>query len=124
MAPQIDEAVVRVLARRDIALEPLLGAGCCGALPHHLGRTEDARDWARRAIEAYEAGRYDGVLISATGCGAHLKDYAHLFLDDPLWEPRARAFADAAKDLLENSSRHWTSRAQRICGSPIIRPVP
>jgi glycolate oxidase iron-sulfur subunit len=90
-----------VLARRGIALVPLAGAGCCGALPHHLGRAEDARAWAKRAIAAYEDGAYDGVLITATGCSAHLKDYAHLFAGDPVWEPRARAFAEAAKDFLE-----------------------
>jgi glycolate oxidase iron-sulfur subunit len=104
MAPQIDEAVARVLARRGIELMPLEGAGCCGALPHHLGRDEDARQWAKRAIQAYEAGRYDGVLISATGCSAHLKDYAHLFLGDVAWEMRARAFAAASVDFLEIAS--------------------
>ena len=101
LAPEIDQAVARVLARRNIEIVPLEGAGCCGALPHHLGRDDDARTWARRAIQAYEGGQYNGVLISATGCSAHLKDFAHLFLDDPVWEPRARAFAAAAVDLLE-----------------------
>ncbi len=101
MAPQIDEAVARVLARRGIQLVPLSGAGCCGALPHHLGREVDARGWAKRAIEAWEAGAYDGVLITATGCSAHLKDYTHMFLGDPVWEKRARAFAQSAKDFLE-----------------------
>ena len=101
MAPEIDEAVARVLARRGIVLVPLDGAGCCGALPHHLGREEEAREWARRAIQAYEAAACDGVLITATGCSAHLKDYAHLFRGDPLWESRARTFAENAKDFLE-----------------------
>ena len=101
LAPEIDEAVTRVMARRNVEIVALEGAGCCGALPHHLGRDGDARAWARRAIQAYESGRYDGVLISATGCSAHLKDIAHLFLGDPVWEPRARAFAAAAMDLLE-----------------------
>src|SRR5271155_3415663 len=31
LAPSIDQAAVRVLARRDIAAVPLAGAGCCGA---------------------------------------------------------------------------------------------
>ena len=101
MAPEIDAAVARVLARRGIALETLPSAGCCGSLPHHLGRDDDARAWAMRAISAYEAGQYDGVLITATGCSAHLKDYAHLFAGDAVWEKRARAFAAAAKDFLE-----------------------
>ncbi len=105
IAPGIDAAVARVLARRGFELVPLEGAGCCGSLVHHLGRSEDAKNWGRRAIEAYErAGggdAFEGVLITATGCSAHLKDLTHLFLDDPLWLPRARAFASAARDFLD-----------------------
>ena len=103
--PNIDAAVARVLARQGFELVPLEGAGCCGALVHHLGRSEDAKNWARRAIEAFEraggAEAFEGVLITATGCSSHLKDLTHLFLDDPLWLPRARAFAEATKDFLD-----------------------
>ncbi|MGZ5924268.1 MAG: glycolate oxidase subunit GlcF [Rhizomicrobium sp.] len=105
LAPQIDQAVARLLARRGIELVPLEGAGCCGSLVHHLGRSEDAKNWARRAIEAFEhAGgvrNFEGILITATGCSAHLKDLTHLFLDDPSWLPRARAFAAATRDFLD-----------------------
>ncbi|HEY0300756.1 MAG TPA: glycolate oxidase subunit GlcF [Rhizomicrobium sp.] len=101
LAPDIDAAVTRVLARRGIELVPLEGAGCCGSLVHHLGRGEDAKNWARRAIEAFERADFEGVLITATGCSAHMKDLAHLFLDDPLWLPRARAFAEASRDFLD-----------------------
>ena len=55
----------------------------------------------RQAIAAYEQGQYDGVLITATGCSAALKDYAHLFAGDPVWEPRAAKFAAAARDFAE-----------------------
>lgn len=101
LAPQIDAAVARVLARRGIELIALEGSGCCGALPHHMGREDDSRAWARKAIEAYERGRFDGVLITATGCSAQLKDYAHQFAGDPVWEPRAAKFAAAARDFAE-----------------------
>jgi glycolate oxidase iron-sulfur subunit len=101
LAPQIDGAVARVLARRGIELVALEGAGCCGALPHHMGREAESRAFAKRAIKAYEAGRYDGVLITATGCSAQLKDFAHQFAGDEEWEPRATAFAAAAKDFLD-----------------------
>ncbi len=105
IAPQIDAATARVLARRGYELVPLEGAGCCGSLVHHLGRSEDAKNWARRAIEAYEraggADGFEGVLITATGCSAHLKDLPHLFQGDPLWLPRASAFAAATQDFLE-----------------------
>jgi glycolate oxidase iron-sulfur subunit len=105
LAPQIDQAVARCLARRGFELVPLEGAGCCGSLVHHLGRSEDAKKWARRAIEAFEhAGgsqTFDGILITATGCSAHLKDLDSLFLDEPSWLPRAHAFAKATRDFLD-----------------------
>ena len=101
LAPQIDGAVGRVLARRGIELVALEGAGCCGALPHHMGRENDSRAWAKQAIEAYEQGQYDGVLITATGCSAQLKDYAHQFAGDSVWEKRAKKFAAAARDFAD-----------------------
>lgn len=101
LAPQIDTAVGRVLARRGIELVALDGAGCCGSLPHHMGREHEAREWAKKAITAYEQGKYDGVLITATGCSAAMKDYAHLFAGDPVWEPRAAKFAADARDFAE-----------------------
>jgi glycolate oxidase iron-sulfur subunit len=105
IAPQIDQAVARYLARRGIELVPLEGAGCCGSLVHHLGRSEDAKKWARRAIEAFEyAGgsqTFDGVLVTATGCSAHLKDLQNLFLDEPSWLPRALNLSGAARDFIE-----------------------
>jgi glycolate oxidase iron-sulfur subunit len=101
LAPEIDAAMARVLARRGIALVPLAGAGCCGSLVHHLGRAEEAKAFARRAIAAFEVSGCDGVLITATGCSAHLKDMAHLFADEPAWAPRAAAFAAKTVDPLE-----------------------
>ncbi len=100
LAPEIDEAAARVLARRGIALVPLANAGCCGALPYHLGQIADAKAWAKRAIMAFEAaGEFDAILISATGCGAHLKDYAHLLSDEPEWAVRAKNFAAKVQDF-------------------------
>jgi glycolate oxidase iron-sulfur subunit len=96
IAPEIDAAMTRILARRGISLVPLPGAGCCGALSHHLGREEEAKAFAKHNIEAFEkAGgeRADGLVVSATGCAAHLSDYEHLFLGDPDWQDRARASA-------------------------------
>jgi glycolate oxidase iron-sulfur subunit len=108
IAPEIDAAMARILARRGISLVPLPGAGCCGALSHHLGREEEAKAFAKHNIEAFEqAGgeRADGVAISATGCAAHIADYGHLFLDDPDWRARAKAVTGkllAMTDLLSS----------------------
>ena len=106
LAPGIDEAVARVLARRGIELVRLGGAGCCGSLVHHLGRGEEAKSFARRAIAAFEKSGCDGVLITATGCSAHLKDLGHLFAGEPAWAERASAFAAKARDFLELVQAH------------------
>jgi glycolate oxidase iron-sulfur subunit len=116
LAPEIDEAVARLLVRRGYSLVPLEGAGCCGSLVHHLGREEDAKAWAMRAIESFErAGEdFEAVLITATGCSSHLKDLGHLFADDLRWKPRAMRFAAKVKDFSELISPHGTEHPKRL----------
>jgi len=96
VAPGIDVALERVLARRGVAAAPLRNAGCCGALSFHLGRTREAKVWAQKNIVAFErAEQEEGAETrtrAATGCAAQLKDYAHLFSDDEEWNARALAF--------------------------------
>lgn len=105
MAPGIDAAAARVLARRGFGSVRLEGAGCCGALTHHLGLADDAKDWAKRAIRAFEeadgAQAFEAVLVTATGCSSHLKDIAHLLADEPEWAARAGVFAAKVKDFSE-----------------------
>ncbi|HEY2034088.1 MAG TPA: glycolate oxidase subunit GlcF [Rhizomicrobium sp.] len=116
LAPEIDEAVARLLSRRNFTLTPLDGAGCCGSLVHHLGREDDARSWAKRAIEAFEisGGDFEAVLITATGCSLHLKNLAHLFADDPQWRNRAARFAAKVKDFSELVSPRGVESPRRL----------
>ena len=118
MAPEIDKATARVLARRGLRLVPLEDAGCGGALGHHLGYAEDARGWAKRAIEAFEraggAEAFAAILITATGCSAHLKDLAHLFRGDKVWETRAQAFAATVRDFSELATPRAATPPRRL----------
>jgi glycolate oxidase iron-sulfur subunit len=99
LAPEIDEAVRRVLARRRIDAEPL--SGCCGALAYHMGNETIAKREAKRVIEDFERSKASALSIGATGCSAFLKDYGRVFAGDKEWEPRARAFAEHVKDFTE-----------------------
>jgi glycolate oxidase iron-sulfur subunit len=105
LAPSIDAAAVRVLARQDVKVEPLKTVECCGSLAYHLGKTEISKSYARRLIEAFEeaskTGEVDAVLITASGCGSFLKDMGRVFAGDPAWHARAQAFAAKAKDFTE-----------------------
>ena len=42
LSPSINEATIRLLNRRGIEVVVAEGAGCCGALTHHMGRTVDS----------------------------------------------------------------------------------
>lgn len=105
LAPQIDQAVARLLERRGIGLVHLKGAACCGALSHHLGRADQAKELAKQVIGSFERtsaqAPCDAILISATGCAAHLKDVGDLFAADPEWRERANAFASKLRDFSE-----------------------
>jgi glycolate oxidase iron-sulfur subunit len=115
VAPQIDEAVARLLARRGFSLAPVEGAGCCGSLSYHLGRENEAKAWAKRAIEGFERmDNVEAILISATGCSSHLKDLPNLFAGDPAWQPRAERFAAMVKDFAELISPRGAERPHRL----------
>ncbi len=102
LAPEIDLAARRVLARQGIDAVPLAQTGCCGALAWHMGKTEIGKAQARALIETCEgAGSFDAVLNTVTGCTAFLKDYGHVFADDPEWRERASAFAKRMRDFSE-----------------------
>jgi glycolate oxidase iron-sulfur subunit len=43
----------------------------------------------------------EAILINASGCGAMVKDYAHLLADDPAWAERAQRVVALTRDLAE-----------------------
>lgn len=104
MLPSIDAATDRVLDRLGVEAVRPQGSGCCGAIRHHLSDQTGAADDARRNIAAWwpliEAGA-EAILINASGCGAMVKDYAHLLADDPEWAARAKQVVERTHDLAE-----------------------
>jgi glycolate oxidase iron-sulfur subunit len=104
LAPEINHALARLLAPLGIAVERASNAGCCGALPHHLGDSARAREMARRNIDAWLPLIEDGaeaVIVTASGCGAHLEDYPHLLADDAAYADKAKRLEALAQDPLE-----------------------
>lgn len=103
--PDINDATIRLLARRGIDVVVAAGDGCCGALVHHMGREGEARAQAKRNIDAWmkEIDRepVDAILSNASGCGTMVKDYAHLFRNDPDYADKAKIISGLAKDISE-----------------------
>jgi glycolate oxidase iron-sulfur subunit len=104
VAPQINEATVRLFTRLGAEVVIAENAGCCGALEHHMGREDAARDHARRNIAAWEqvaGGPIDAVIANASGCGTQLKTYGHLLQQDAGWAARAAKISGLARDVTE-----------------------
>jgi glycolate oxidase iron-sulfur subunit len=98
---ETNQASIRVLARNGCDVYTPRTQNCCGALQVHIGERDTARELARRNIELFEPLNLDAVIINAAGCGSTLKEYGHLFENDPLWHDRAVAFSNKVKDINE-----------------------
>ncbi|MBK1673502.1 glycolate oxidase iron-sulfur subunit [Ectothiorhodospira shaposhnikovii] len=103
LQPDIDAALARLLNRLDISLIPTQG-GCCGAIDMHLNAEDAARDRARRNIDAWwpqvTAG-IEAILVTASGCGTHVRDYGHLLREDPDYRDKALRVSELTRDPCE-----------------------
>ncbi|MCW1930821.1 glycolate oxidase subunit GlcF [Pararhodobacter zhoushanensis] len=100
----INDATIRVLTRLGCEVVVAKGAGCCGALTHHMGKTDESHVAAAKNIKAWMAevqgAGLDAVVINTSGCGTTVKDYGHMFRDGPL-AADAAVIAGLAKDVSE-----------------------
>ena len=104
MQPNINSATARVLDALGIETVVPPAAGCCGAIRHHLDDQAGGLDDARRNIDAWVAALDAGaeaIMMNASGCGAMVKEYAHLLHGDPVYAARARRVSEATRDLAE-----------------------
>jgi glycolate oxidase iron-sulfur subunit len=104
MQPNINSATARVLDALGIETVVPPAAGCCGAIRHHLDDQAGGLDDARRNIDAWVAALDAGaeaIIMNASGCGAMVKEYAHLLHGDPVYAARARRVSEATRDLAE-----------------------
>jgi glycolate oxidase iron-sulfur subunit len=96
-----NRATERTLAENGYALVSVTGQRCCGALHAHAGDAVTARDLARANIAAFEASGAELVAVNSAGCGAAMKEYAHLLAADPAWRGRAETFSAKVRDVSE-----------------------
>ncbi|HET9125679.1 MAG TPA: (Fe-S)-binding protein [Solirubrobacteraceae bacterium] len=91
----VNAATVRVLAAEGFEVHAPRQPRCCGALEFHAGLEDGARALARATAEAYSG--YDVVLTNVAGCGSAMKDYGHLFGEDPAMSE----FSSRVRDVQE-----------------------
>ncbi len=105
LRPAINDATIRLLARRGVDVTVAAGAGCCGALVHHMGREADSHAQAKANIDAWmreiEKEPVDAILINASGCGTTVKDYGHMLRHDASYAEKAKRISDLTRDITE-----------------------
>jgi glycolate oxidase iron-sulfur subunit len=102
--PATNVASARVLDRLGVQLITAPGVGCCGAVSHHLSAQREALAFVRRNIDAWwpyiEAG-IEAIVITASGCGAVVKEYSELLRHDAAYADKAQRVSALAKDISE-----------------------
>lgn len=113
IAPDINAAAARVLDRLGIALVAAPGVGCCGAASHHTSSMSAGLELARRNIDAWwphvETGA-EAIVMTASGCGVHVKEYGHLFKGDSAYAAKAKRVSEVTRDIGEILSKEDLSK--------------
>ena len=114
LAPEVNEATVRLLTRHGVEVVNVAGSGCCGSSVLHVGRQragDRARQAQHRRLAARDRGAgLDAIVINASGCGTTVKDYGHMFADDPVWHEKAERVSRRSPGT---SARSWSRSASR-----------
>jgi len=99
LAPQINWATLRVLARNGVEVIIPRQQQCCGALAAHTGAMKQAVANARHNLQVFPTD-VDAMITNAAGCGSGIREYG-LWLQGEADEAAAKAMANSVKDVSE-----------------------
>lgn len=104
LSPDTNVSTARVLDKLGISLIYPKGAGCCGAVSQHLSAESAALNFMKQNIDAWwpsiESGA-EAIIITASGCGAMVKEYGHYLRNDNEYAEKAKRVTELCKDISE-----------------------
>ena len=113
---ETQRATVRMLERGGHRVSVPADQTCCGALHAHAGLGDRARELARRNVAAF-ADSASPIVVTAAGCGAHMRAYGELLATDAT-SSSARAVAarvrDASEVIAPTDARRTLRRPARV----------
>jgi len=131
VAQTTNNALRKILYKKGVQALNVPGAGCCSALCQHLSDERGSQQQMKNNIDAWwpllEAG-VEAILISASGCSAHIKEYAQLLKHDETYAAKAQKVSLLAwdvstwlaKELAEQEQNEQHSRLHfKSVGAPI-----
>jgi len=108
LAPNINQASIKVLNRLGLNVLETPQSQCCGAVDHHLSGNADALKQIKINIDAWIKYLDQGVqaiISNASGCGVMVKDYPHLLREDNDYAEKAKRVAEHTLDIAEFLSK-------------------
>lgn len=102
LSPEINHATRKVLDKFDIEL--ITFSGCCGAINQHLSDEDTALITVKNNIDriiSEFSNDIEGIVITASGCGAMFKEYPFLLRNDIKYKEKAEYVASKTYDLTE-----------------------
>ncbi|MCZ6802493.1 MAG: glycolate oxidase subunit GlcF [Proteobacteria bacterium] len=104
LAPGINQSVIKVLDHLGVSVIEIENEQCCGALSHHLNAVDQALSFMRKNIDLFCSSIEEGaeaIIVSASGCGVHIKEYGYLLREDRVYASKAAKVSSLTKDISE-----------------------
>lgn len=105
----INQHLKNILANLCIKATAVKHVECCGAIEHHNGQAEKALTRIKANIDRWWPHIEEGVsaiIMTASGCGSVVKDYARLLSDDPVYAEKAQTISQLTQDASEFLATH------------------
>ncbi len=117
LAPNINLASKQVLTKLGYQIIETKHGECCGAIDEHLSASNDALVKIKNNLdnwcEQLDLGaKY--IVSTASGCGAMIKDYSNLFLENDKYFHKAKRVVASAKDIAEILLIHKADELKNI----------
>jgi glycolate oxidase iron-sulfur subunit len=101
MFAEINKDTVDVLSATGGSVITPKDQVCCGSLLAHNGDLKTAKKLAEKNLEVFSKYEYDYLISNSAGCGAFMKEYAHIFEHDAELSLIAETFSSKVKDISE-----------------------
>ena len=101
LCPQVGVAAVAVLRRAGCELAFDERQTCCGQPAFNTGYRKEARKFAERFIEIFEASDAAAIVSPSGSCTAMVRHFHELFPDDAGWRARAERIAGRTHELTD-----------------------
>ncbi len=104
VSAQTNVSAANVLNKLGIELIQQKEVKCCGAVSQHLSASDEAIKTIKHNIDNWWHHVNNGIeaiVITASGCGVMVKDYAHLLEHDEFYALKAKRVSELAKDISE-----------------------